>query len=49
MQSFVYCRRAVPLWMAIHLRKQQKCRLIAPFWMDLERLEEIKENEKRLK
>ncbi|XP_055918949.1 probable DNA replication complex GINS protein PSF2 [Eupeodes corollae] len=37
----------VPLWLAIHLRKQQKCRIVPPMWMDMELLEEIKEEEKR--
>lgn len=37
----------VPLWLAIHLRKQQKCRIVPPEWMDMEILEDIKEDEKR--
>lgn len=37
----------VPLWMAIHLRKQQKCRIVPPSWMDVELLEEKKEEEKQ--
>lgn len=37
----------VPLWLAIHLRKQQKCRIVPPEWMDMETLEDIKEEEKR--
>ena len=36
----------VPLWLAIHLRKQQKCRIVPPIWMNKENLEEIKEAEK---
>ncbi|XP_055386420.1 probable DNA replication complex GINS protein PSF2 [Condylostylus longicornis] len=36
-----------PLWLAIHLRKQQKCRIVPPDWMELEILEELKEEEKR--
>ncbi|SPP79894.1 probable DNA replication complex GINS protein PSF2 [Drosophila guanche] len=39
----------VPLWMATHLRKQQKCRIVPPEWMDMDTLEEIKEEEKRSK
>lgn len=39
----------VPLWIAIHLRKQQKCRIVPPTWMDKDILEEIKETEKRNK
>lgn len=37
----------VPLWLAIHLRKQQKCRLVPPEWMDMDKLEDIREEEKR--
>lgn len=36
----------VPLWLAISLKQQQKCRIICPDWMELEKLDEIKENEK---
>lgn len=36
----------VPLWMAIDLKQQQKCKIQPPYWMDAEKLEEIKENEK---
>uniref|UniRef100_A0A1B0A5Y2 DNA replication complex GINS protein PSF2 n=1 Tax=Glossina pallidipes TaxID=7398 RepID=A0A1B0A5Y2_GLOPL len=39
----------VPLWLAIHLRKHQKCRIVPPEWMDIELLEEIKEAEKKSK
>ncbi|XP_068140147.1 probable DNA replication complex GINS protein PSF2 [Drosophila tropicalis] len=39
----------VPLWLATHLRKQQKCRIVPPEWMDMDILEEIKEEEKRSK
>ena len=39
----------VPLWLGIHLRKQQKCRIVPPQWMDMDLLEEIKEEEKRNK
>lgn len=37
----------VPLWLAIHLKRQQKCRIVPPTWMDREYLEELKETEKR--
>lgn len=37
----------VPLWMAVNLKKQQKCKIQAPDWMEVEKLEEIKENEKQ--
>lgn len=36
----------VPLWLASHLRKQQKCRYVPPHWMDVDTLETIKEAEK---
>lgn len=36
----------VPVWLAVHLRKQQKCRIVPPIWMDVDLLEEIKEEEK---
>lgn len=39
----------VPLWLAVHLRKQQKCRIVPPEWMEIEQLEDIKEAEKRSK
>ncbi|XP_053665074.1 probable DNA replication complex GINS protein PSF2 [Anopheles marshallii] len=38
----------VPLWLGIHLRQQQKCRIVAPHWMDIDLLEDIKETEKRV-
>lgn len=41
--------KSVPLWLAIHLRKQQKCRIVPPAWMDKDVLDEIKEAEKRMK
>ncbi|XP_055600060.1 probable DNA replication complex GINS protein PSF2 [Uranotaenia lowii] len=37
----------VPLWFAIHLRQQQKCRIVPPEWMDVQLLEDMKEEEKR--
>lgn len=37
----------IPLWIAIHLRKQQKCRIVTPEWMEVEFLEDLKEEEKR--
>lgn len=39
----------VPLWIAMHLRKQQKCRVVTPEWMEVEFLEDLKEEEKRTK
>lgn len=38
----------VPLWLACHLRKQQKCRFVPPEWMETTVLEELKEEEKRI-
>lgn len=35
----------VPLWLAINLRIRQKCRLLPPSWMAVERLEEKKQEE----
>lgn len=35
----------VPIWMATNLRQRQKCRIIAPDWMDTEKLEQVKEEE----
>ncbi|KAJ8912927.1 hypothetical protein NQ315_017257 [Exocentrus adspersus] len=35
-----------PLWMAINLKQQQKCKIQQPDWMDVERLESIREDEK---
>ncbi|GJQ83352.1 hypothetical protein Trydic_g18137 [Trypoxylus dichotomus] len=36
----------VPLWIAINLKQQQKCKILPPDWMDVEKLEELKEEEK---
>lgn len=36
----------VPLWFAIQMKQQQKCKIQPPDWMDVERLEAIKEDEK---
>lgn len=36
----------VPLWMAINLKQQQKCKIQQPDWMEVEKLEAVKENEK---
>ncbi|XP_030746909.1 probable DNA replication complex GINS protein PSF2 [Sitophilus oryzae] len=36
----------VPLWVAVHLKQQQQCKIIPPDWMDLEKLENLKEEEK---
>lgn len=37
----------VPLWLAVHMKKQQKCRIVPPTWMDRDLLEDQKEEEKR--
>lgn len=36
----------VPLWLAVSLKQQQKCRIMCPDWMKLENLETVRENEK---
>nr|VZH90180.1 unnamed protein product [Spirometra erinaceieuropaei] len=35
----------VPLWLAVHLRRQQKCRIIPPNWLCVTSLTEFKEAE----
>ncbi|KAG8437448.1 hypothetical protein GDO86_008232 [Hymenochirus boettgeri] len=37
----------VPLWLAINLKQRQKCRIVPPEWMDVEKLEAIRDNERR--
>lgn len=37
----------IPLWLAIHMKKQQKCRIVPPSWIDRDILEDAKEFEKR--
>ncbi|XP_053556959.1 DNA replication complex GINS protein PSF2 [Bombina bombina] len=37
----------VPLWLAINLKQRQKCRIIPPEWMDVEKLEAIRDQERR--
>jgi GINS complex subunit 2 len=37
----------VPLWLAVHMKKQQKCRIVPPTWMERDLLEDKKEEEKR--
>ncbi|XP_026470032.1 probable DNA replication complex GINS protein PSF2 [Ctenocephalides felis] len=37
----------VPLWLAVTLRQQQKCRFVTPEWMDVTLLEEVREEEKQ--
>uniref|UniRef100_A0A4X1T7T3 GINS complex subunit 2 n=3 Tax=Sus scrofa TaxID=9823 RepID=A0A4X1T7T3_PIG len=37
----------VPLWLAINLKQRQKCRLLAPEWMDVEKLEKMRDHERK--
>ena len=36
----------VPLWLALHLRVQDKCKIIAPDWMNVESLKTVLQREK---
>ena len=36
----------VPIWLAIYLRKRNKCRIIAPEWLNIEYLSEKLKEEK---
>ncbi|KAL5022888.1 hypothetical protein ScPMuIL_002043 [Solemya velum] len=36
---------SVPLWMAVNLKQGQKCRLVPPDWMDVEKLKDKKQEE----
>ncbi|XP_016766826.1 DNA replication complex GINS protein PSF2 isoform X1 [Apis mellifera] len=36
----------IPIWLAVNLKQQQKCRIINQDWMDAESLNEAKEEEK---
>lgn len=38
---------SVPIWLAVMFKNKQKCRVVVPEWMDLDTLNEIKEEEKR--
>lgn len=35
----------VPLWMAINLKLQQKCKICCPDWMNINTLEDLKKEE----
>lgn len=37
----------VPLWLALNLKQRQKCRLLAPAWMDAEKLEKLRDHERK--
>lgn len=39
----------VPIWLAMCLKQKQKCRIIRQEWMDVESLNERKDNEKMSK
>lgn len=36
----------VPIWVAINLKQRRKCRIQPPDWMEVEKLRELKEEEK---
>ncbi|KAF0313543.1 DNA replication complex GINS protein PSF2 [Amphibalanus amphitrite] len=36
----------VPVWLAVNLRQRSKCRIVPPDWMEVDRLQEKKEEEK---
>lgn len=40
---------SLPLWIAIHLKQQKKCKIQPPDWMDVNHLEALKEEEKMSK
>merc|ERR1712059_175362 len=37
---------SVPLWLAVNLRQRQRCRLVKPAWCDVDRLEEVRDQER---
>ncbi|TNM91188.1 hypothetical protein fugu_003477 [Takifugu bimaculatus] len=37
----------VPVWFALNLKQRQKCRIVPPAWMDVEKLEEMRDLERR--
>jgi len=37
----------VPIWLALMLKRQKKCRVLAPHWMEVESLESILEEQKK--
>lgn len=39
----------VPIWLALGLKQQQKCRIIPLEWMEVEKLVDLKETEKTSK
>lgn len=36
----------VPLWFALHLKRNQKCQIRPPTWMDVDRLKAVREEER---
>ncbi|KAA0714606.1 GINS protein PSF2 [Triplophysa tibetana] len=38
----------VPVWLALNLKQRHKCRIIPPEWMDTDKLEEIRDQERKL-
>ncbi|KAF7464245.1 Hypothetical predicted protein [Marmota monax] len=38
---------AVPLWLAVNLKQRQKCRLLPAEWMDVEKLEKMRDHERK--
>ncbi|XP_015672325.1 DNA replication complex GINS protein PSF2 [Protobothrops mucrosquamatus] len=36
-----------PLWLAVNLKQRQKCRLVPPDWMDVEKLEQMRDQERK--
>lgn len=39
-------RVRVPLWLAVTLRQRHRCKMVRPDWMEKERLEELREQER---
>uniref|UniRef100_A0A8C6SI58 DNA replication complex GINS protein PSF2 n=1 Tax=Neogobius melanostomus TaxID=47308 RepID=A0A8C6SI58_9GOBI len=37
----------VPVWLALNLKQRQKCRIVPPEWMSVEKLEEMRELERK--
>jgi len=35
-----------PLWLAVNLKQRQRCRIVCPSWMEVERLEEVRDQER---
>ncbi|KAJ8252686.1 hypothetical protein COCON_G00219980 [Conger conger] len=37
----------VPVWLALNLKQRQKCRVVPPDWMDVAKLEQIRDQERK--